>query len=506
MHGCTRGRVWCANALGCSRGSSVSAVTAKESGFDCGEPWSTPSPLGVSGPRTRSACARRGTCHSRWDSSSNPRSKSSSSRRKSCCSSKREQPCHSDSERSSWPPSIWPWSGTRGRLERARLGPTRWRNPSRRGIDARCWRPLLRRQNRSRMWGRSGRFRRRRELHCGVPRVRGTGAVRHGEAGSGGRTHMRGVEHGATRCWGYNNYGQLGLGHTESIGDQEFEMPAPDVPLNESVKHVAVASAGAHSCAVLETGAVRCWGHNNVGQLGLGHTDTIGDDETPRTDVDLDEPAAQVALGVVHTCALLVSGAVRCWGANSLVGFTTSEAIGDTETPTQNVPLDEKALQITAGVQHTCALLESGKVRCWGAAGDHQLGIIGAQDMDPSVLPTIDVEILVTAVSIAAGGYASCALVAEYGDSLQCLTTSGEVRCWGLAEYAGFGKEGVIASAIQSDKHAGELVATMPPPAVELGEAAVSRRHGGHVRHSPERQPALLGERKHGLRRHLVRR
>src|SRR5690606_20876687 len=86
---------------------------------------------------------------------------------------------------------------------------------------------------------------------------------------------------------------------------------------------VTQVAAGRHTCAVLSTGQLKCWGANTAGELGLGHTNTIGDEpsEMPPPDVPLDEPVKHVAVGITvtggnHTCAVLQSGAVRCWGQN----------------------------------------------------------------------------------------------------------------------------------------------------------------------------------------------
>jgi alpha-tubulin suppressor-like RCC1 family protein len=123
---------------------------------------------------------------------------------------------------------------------------------------------------------------------------------------------------GDVQCWGEGGFGQLGLGDMQNRGDDNGEMgPAlPTVPLGERVQHVAAGLY--HSCALLESGAVKCWGLNLNGQLGLGdnhhrgdHPDEMGD-QLPT--VDLGEPAVRIDAGETHSCALLASGAIKCWG------------------------------------------------------------------------------------------------------------------------------------------------------------------------------------------------
>jgi hypothetical protein len=75
---------------------------------------------------------------------------------------------------------------------------------------------------------------------------------------------------GAPRCWGRNDSGQLGYGHTLPLGDDEPLSTVGTVPLAESGLQLAV--GGHHTCALLEGGVVRCWGRNDFGQLGYGHT------------------------------------------------------------------------------------------------------------------------------------------------------------------------------------------------------------------------------------------
>jgi alpha-tubulin suppressor-like RCC1 family protein len=138
-----------------------------------------------------------------------------------------------------------------------------------------------------------------------------------------------------------------------------------------------ISSGNEHVCAVLKTGAVRCWGDGLDGKLGYGSRETIGDDETPASagDVNVGGVVTQVSAGGWHTCALLATGAVRCWGRGAL-GHASREVIGDDEVPASvgDVDLGGKVKQIVTGFQHTCALLEGGTVRCWGDAYGGRLG------------------------------------------------------------------------------------------------------------------------------------
>ncbi|MCB1316471.1 MAG: hypothetical protein KDK27_10985, partial [Leptospiraceae bacterium] len=97
---------------------------------------------------------------------------------------------------------------------------------------------------------------------------------------AGGREHSCYLSAaGTVRCWGLADRGQLGYGNTNNIGDDESPASAGDVNVGGTVTQIA---AGAyHTCALLNTGSVRCWGENTLGQLGYGNTNNIGDDETP---------------------------------------------------------------------------------------------------------------------------------------------------------------------------------------------------------------------------------
>jgi len=212
---------------------------------------------------------------------------------------------------------------------------------------------------------------------------------------------------GAVRCWGRNSGGQLGYENTTSLGGSPG-----DLPLTQNVdvtggafSVVQLALGSGHSCALLDTGAVRCWGEGFLGQLGTGSSFPVGDDASPGmppVDVNLGgAEATQIAAGAEHTCALLASGAIRCWGrnANGQLGYGNTDNIGDNpgELPlATDVNPGGTAVQITAGDFHTCALLDTDAVRCWGNSFNGELGYgntdaIGDQ---PGEMPPPDVQVL----------------------------------------------------------------------------------------------------------------
>jgi alpha-tubulin suppressor-like RCC1 family protein len=234
------------------------------------------------------------------------------------------------------------------------------------------------------------------------------------------------LESGAVRCWGSSGSGQLGYGNTENVGEVDTPASAGDVEVGGPVKQIV--AAGLHTCALLESGAVRCWGSSGSGQLGYGNTETVGDDESPASagDVDVGGPVKQLAAGGGHTCALLEAGTVRCWGGggSGKLGYGNTENVGDADTPASAGDVDVGGIvkQLAAGTSHTCALLEAGTVRCWGSGGFGRLGYADTANVGDDATPADvgDVVVGVAVEQIAAGGNHTCALL-----------EGGTVRCWG---------------------------------------------------------------------------
>lgn len=245
---------------------------------------------------------------------------------------------------------------------------------------------------------------------------------------------------GALRCWGTGIQGQLGLGLARFA-----DAKAP--PLSLGAPATALALGPRHACALLQGGAVRCWGDGSRGQLGLGDRRTLGDDEAPSSSplVSLEAPALQLVAGLDHTCALLQGGAVRCWGAGNYgqlgqLGQPGPDGnwVAEVLSPSglKPVVLGEPASQIAAGNLFTCALLASGKVRCWGANHDGQLGL-GHEDYAPEPTPAQEVPLQGTAQSLVIHGNHACVVLQD-----------GAVACWGGSWAPGGGFTGVTPLAL----------------------------------------------------------
>lgn len=287
-----------------------------------------------------------------------------------------------------------------------------------------------------------------------------------------GNAHTCAIDAGDVRCWGANESGQLGYGHTDDIGDDEAASIAGVVDIGG--KAIAITAGQRHTCAIRTDGQVLCWGDGLRGKLGYGNTDSIGDDETPASvgPVPLGRTAVSIAAGDEHTCALLNTGEIRCWGWSfyGQLGYANTATIGDNELPTSvpGVTLGPanqgQAVAVVAGAHHTCALLATGRVRCWGRNGNGQLGLghsgshVGTvvKPYDPLVNPDpIEFPGGRLAVSLTAGLDHTCAVLED-----------GAVSCWGE------GSNGQLGYGNTTDIGNDELPSSVGP--VVLDHPAVS--------------------------------
>jgi alpha-tubulin suppressor-like RCC1 family protein len=184
---------------------------------------------------------------------------------------------------------------------------------------------------------------------------------------------------GTARCWGLNDSGQLG-DRTNSSRLTPVEVYTGNA---SGARFGDITAGWKHTCGVTITsgglfgvGAVMCWGVNTYGQLGSSSNVARNAVFTPSSGLDAVTDARSVSgvdAGEMHTCAVMTSGGVRCWGYNS-VGQLGSASGGNKSAPTDTAGLPGPIQDVAAGVGHTCALTRVGTVACWGANDTGQLG------------------------------------------------------------------------------------------------------------------------------------
>lgn len=167
---------------------------------------------------------------------------------------------------------------------------------------------------------------------------------------------------GGVKCWGSNASGQLGDNTLENR-----DTPVDAIGLTSGV--IQISGGGQHVCALLNTQQVMCWGGNNSGQLGLGHYGVV---KVP-TLVPGFTGVIAITAGSQHTCALKSNGSVWCWGWNGS-GQLGSGTTTHSTTPIIVTGFEAGAAAVIAGSDHTCALTMTGVMKCWGAATGRQLG------------------------------------------------------------------------------------------------------------------------------------
>lgn len=236
---------------------------------------------------------------------------------------------------------------------------------------------------------------------------------------SGGSSVCAVTPAGTVKCWGG---GYLGLAGT-TTRVQRLAATTVDGITDAVAVDMSQDPSWGSSCVLRGSGTVACWGANSVGQLGDGSTI----DRLTPVDVLGVSGAVGVAvsagtLGLTHACAVLDTGRVRCWGSND------HGQLGDGSTIDRSTPVEVAGLgnatQVAVGPAHSCALLDTGSVSCWGAGAAYELGNPLPLDQP---LP-VSVLALPPSTVITAGG--------DYGPGgprgFSCaLSVDGTEWCWG---------------------------------------------------------------------------
>lgn len=267
--------------------------------------------------------------------------------------------------------------------------------------------------------------------------------------------HGTGAEHTCVlmdddvlKCWGANSSGQLGTGSATPE-------PAPKKTLILTAAHFSTQAY--HSCAALTSGSVVCWGKNTNGQLGSGSTVDSASPVTVKLDATTDlMNITKVATGEDHSCALQNSGKIFCWGLNSSGQLGTGTTTNSAFAREISNPLSTAYDEISAGLNHTCALdrdLGQGFVSCWGKNSNGQ---VGDTTIVNKLSPTLVDATFVTArdaIRLGMGGDSSC-----------IVRANSTAACWGKND------KGQLGDGSTVDK-------TSPRPIATFG--SISRIHAG---------------------------
>ena len=250
----------------------------------------------------------------------------------------------------------------------------------------------------------------------------------------------------------------------------EGEHSLPDVGADDADGPLVlqVTAGGEHSCALLATGEVICWGDGTYGQRDVppgryrsvtagelhacairdsGEVVCWGGDSGWRVDESVDAPPGtyrSASAGDWHTCAVSERGAAVCWGTNTW---------GEANPPPGSYR------SVSGGSHHSCGVLESGEVRCWG---DNTHGQTNAP--------------LGRFRSVHAGYNHTCG-----------ITEAGELLCWGEGDWPEGGSyrtADVGSAATCAVKDSGEQAA---PPCSSCPPSRPA--HPSSVRRSRARTP-----------------
>lgn len=229
---------------------------------------------------------------------------------------------------------------------------------------------------------------------------------------------------GSVECWGLNNHGQLGQGNLD-LGETPVPLPVPGIDTA-----FAVASGSRFSCALVDDGAVKCWGRNNQGQLGLGAASADPGVPTPSAVSGVADATAIVA-GDSHACVLHSSGDVSCWGQEDYGALGTPEDALNSFRATPAALGFSDGIGLAAGDLHTCVLHADGAVRCFG---ENYYGQIGDGTNRNRSFTPVTVQNVASASALAAGGQHTCARVSQ--DPVN-------VKCWGSGNFGQIGNGAV---------------------------------------------------------------
>ena len=180
----------------------------------------------------------------------------------------------------------------------------------------------------------------------------------------------------SVKCWGSNSSGQLGYGDIIQRGGGAGEMGAnlPVVDLGTNHTAIQISAGDNHNCAILENFTLKCWGNSENSKLGLNTNQNRGDntsemgDNLPIVNLGSGKTALAVSASTNHTCAILNDHTLKCWGNNGSgqLGYGNNTTLNSPSASAIDLSNSHTALAVSAGIAHTCAILDDNTVHCWG--------------------------------------------------------------------------------------------------------------------------------------------
>ena len=249
---------------------------------------------------------------------------------------------------------------------------------------------------------------------------------------------------GQLKCWGSNGFGELGQGDTNNRGDDMNEMGAALLPISLGTGRTAIDVSCNYglTCAVLDDHSVKCWGYAADGQLGqenfTQHGNVAGTmgDSLLAIRLGTGRTVTSIATGLSYACALLDNGKVKCWGSNGgqLGQETTANRGGNTGDmgdglPLTNLGTNYVAVALSGSSATMCALLNDASLKCWGA---NAAGALGQGDTNPRGGVVGTMGDMLQALRLGTGRTVKSITVGGYAISHGCARLdNGAMKCWG---------------------------------------------------------------------------
>ncbi len=229
----------------------------------------------------------------------------------------------------------------------------------------------------------------------------GTGRTAKAIAVTSYRTTCAILDDDKVKCWGINQSCGLGNGDGEVLsygytdGSMGDHLPYVDIGVARTA--LAIAAHGYTVCVLRDNGTVKCWGNNSDGEVGIDSTAwSIGCSAAQMGDAGIvslgGSDVTAVDVGATHACALRSNGEVKCWGNNGSgqlgVGHTT-----ELRVPSAALSLGSEFVPraIALGGNHTCAVSNQNRVKCWGegSAGQLMNGLLGDVGSEPGQMGSV---------------------------------------------------------------------------------------------------------------------